>query len=184
MAHQQEYYVYSIRSMVVSAISVKILLIIDFKKRLLMNDASTLTPYPAGFIRRLAALVYDSLVVTAILILTSAIVIMIVVTFMGENAITEQKVLVENPLYFAYLLATWFYYYAWCWRTGGQTLGMKAWRLKLISNDNLIISYKNAFIRFSSSCLGLANLGVLLPNKRGWHDRLSHTEIVVIDKNA
>ncbi|MFT5451519.1 MAG: putative RDD family membrane protein YckC [Enterobacterales bacterium] len=149
-----------------------------------MNDASTLTPYPAGFFRRLAALVYDSLVVTAILILTTAIVMIVVAMFMGETAITEQNILVENPLYFSCLVATWFYYYAWCWRTGGQTLGMKAWRLKLVSNDNLTISYKNALIRFSSSLLGLANLGVLLPSQRGWHDRLSHTDIVVIDKNA
>ena len=67
---------------------------------------------------------------------------------------------------------------------GAQTLGMKAWRLKLVSNDDLTISYKNAFIRFFSSFLGLANIGVLLPGKRGWHDRLSHTDIVVIDKNA
>jgi uncharacterized RDD family membrane protein YckC len=148
-----------------------------------MNNASMLTPYPAGFIRRLAALVYDSLVITAILILSTAVVMMFIVIFMGETAITEQKVLVENPLYFAWLLATWFYYYAWCWRTGGQTLGMKAWRLKLVSNDNLIISYKHAFIRFISSFLGLANLGVLFPGKRGWHDRLSHSDIVVIDKN-
>ena len=170
--------------MVVSAISVKILSIIDFKKRILMNDASTLTPYSAGLFRRLAALVYDSLVVTAILILTTAIVMTIVVVFMGETAITEQNILIENPLYFFSLLATWFYYYAWCWRTGGQTLGMKAWRLKLVSNDNLTISYKNAFIRFISSLLGLANLGVLLPSKRGWQDRLSHTDIMVIDKHA
>ena len=92
-----------------------------------MNNTSTLTPYSAGFIRRFAALIYDSLVVTAILILTTAIVMIIVVMFKGETAITEEKILVENPLYFTSLLATWFYYYAWCWRTnsGYESLAIK-----------------------------------------------------------
>ncbi|PCJ47345.1 MAG: hypothetical protein COA74_08500 [Gammaproteobacteria bacterium] len=161
--------------MVVYAISVKILQ---------MTKTTKTTPYPAGFIRRLAALTYDSLVITALLFLSTGLVMLVVVVFMDETAITEQNILVENPLYFIWLMLTWFYYYDWCWRRGGQTLGMKAWRLQLVALDGGIISHKNALIRFASGLLGLANLTVLLHVSRGWHDILSHSNVMVIDKSA
>jgi len=138
----------------------------------------------AGLFKRLMALVYDGLVVIAILFLASALAMALVGLFMGSEAITEQQVLVENPIYFAWLILCWFSYYSWCWQRGGQTLGMKAWRLKLVTDDNNTIAYKYALIRFFSCLFGLANFWVLLPGKRGWHDILSHTNIVIIDRRA
>ena len=135
----------------------------------------------AGLFRRLAALVYDALIVIAILFLASAIAMLVVVLIMGSAAITEQNVLVENPIYFAWLIFCWFYYYSWCWQRGGQTLGMKAWRLKLVSNDGDKISYKNALLRFLSALFGLANFWLLVSGKRGWHDILSHSNITSIE---
>ncbi len=140
--------------------------------------------YRAGLFRRLAAIVYDSLVVIAILFFASALAMFCVSMALDSTAITEQQILVENPIYFSWLIFCWFYYYAWCWRKGGQTLGMKAWRLKLVSCSGQTISYKNSAIRFFSALLGIANFGVLLPVKRGWHDILSNSNIIVIDKNS
>ena len=140
------------------------------------------TLYHAGFLKRLMALIYDSLVVIAILFLASAVVMALVSMILDPEAVTEQKVLVENPFYFSWLIFCWYYYYAWCWRKGGQTLGMKAWRLKLISIDEQPIAYKNTLIRFFSCCFGLANFWVLLPGKRGWHDILSDSNIIVEKK--
>ena len=60
---------------------------------------------------------------------------------------------------------------------------MKAWRLKLISIDRQRISYQNALLRFSSALFGLANFWLLMPGKRGWHDILSRSNIVLTEKN-
>jgi len=137
----------------------------------------------AGLFRRLAALIYDALVVTALLFLASAIVMALVSSAIGSDAITKDKILVENPLYFSWLIFCWYYYYAWCWRKSGQTLGMKAWRLRLVAEDQQLLSYKNSLIRFFSAAFGIANLSVLLKGHRGWHDRLSKSEVIVIQKD-
>ena len=141
------------------------------------------TVYHAGLFRRFASLVYDSLIITSILFLATTIAILLVSLVLGTNAITENSILVGNPIFFFWLVFTWFSYYAWCWRKSGQTLGMKAWRLKLITLDSSVISYKNALLRFFSAFLGLANLWALLPAKRGWHDILSSSNIIVTAKD-
>ncbi|MCP3674115.1 MAG: RDD family protein [Gammaproteobacteria bacterium] len=137
----------------------------------------------AGLFKRLATVIYDGLIVVAILFLASAIAMAVVGAIMGSEAITEQQILVSNPIYSAWLVVCWFSYYAWCWRKGGQTLGMKAWRLKLITNDNIKITYSNALLRFFSSLLGLAHLWALFPEKRGWQDIISQTNIIVLKMN-
>ena len=149
-----------------------------------MPSQSNKTFYHASLFRRMAALVYDTLVVTALLFLASAIAMLFISLILSSEAITEQHVLVENPFYFSWLMFCWFYYYAWCWRKSGQTLGMKAWRLKLVTVKGDVLTYPNALLRFISALFGLANLWVLVPGKRGWHDILSLTNIVLIDKDS
>ena len=150
----------------------------------LMTRQSNKTAYHAGLFRRLAALVYDGLVVIAILFLASAIAMLFVSLILSPEAITEHQVLIENPFYFAWLMFCWFYYYAWCWRKGGQTLGMRAWRLKLVTVKGDVLTYPNALLRFVSAFFGISNLWVLAPGKRGLHDTLSLTNIVLVDKNS
>ena len=175
-------WIYTIRTIAVFTISVKIpTIIIEFGLSSLTE--STAQPYRyAGLFKRTAALVYDALIVVAILFLASALAMLIVGLFLGAEAITEQKVLVENPFYFAWLIFCWFYYYYWCWQKGGQTLGMKAWRLKLVSTTDETIKLRYALLRFSSCLLGLANLWLLLPGNQGWQDILSHSIIIVTEK--
>lgn len=129
------------------------------------------------------ALIYDSLVIIALLFLAMAVAIMVVSMILGAEAITEDKVLIENPFLFGWLIFCWYYYYTWCWRKSGQTLGMKAWRLRLIPESDQKISYKDAFIRFLTGLFGLANLWVFVKGKRGWHDILSKSNIVLIGKD-
>ena len=169
--------------MAVSAISVKIPSIIGIFEIVLMTIKSETQDLPhAGLFKRLATIIYDGLIVVAILFLSSAIAMAVVGAILGAEAITERQVLISNPVYSAWLVLCWFSYYAWCWRKGGQTLGMKAWRLKLITTDNNKITYSNALLRFFSSLLGLAHFWVLLPGKRGWQDIISQTNIIVLKK--
>ena len=143
----------------------------------------------ASFFRRLGAYIYDLFAIAAVLMVAGIFAILVVILgnkigLIGLEGYQDVAAyLAQSTLFALYLALVMVGFYGYFWTKAGQTLGMKAWRLKLVSNDNLIISYKNAFIRFISSFFGLANFGVLLPGKRGWHDRLSHTDIVVIDKN-
>jgi len=148
-----------------------------------METPVSSTFYHASLFRRIAALVYDSLIVFALLILASAVAMLLVGLVLGSEAITDNNVLVENPIFFTWLIFCWFYYYAWCWRKGGQTLGMKAWRIKLIAIDEDKISYKNALLRFVSALFGLANFWLFMPGKRGWHDIVSNSNVILTEKN-
>ena len=79
-------------------------------------------------------------------------------------------------------------YYYICWRKQGQTLGMKAWRLKLQQHNGGLATPEQCIVRsllaiLSMLCFGIGYLWILLPNSEGClHDILSHTDVVVIEK--
>ena len=79
-------------------------------------------------------------------------------------------------------------YYFICWRKQGQTLGMKAWRLKLQSIDGSPASpeqciKRSIFACFSLGLLGLGYLICLIPSRKTClHDSLSDTQVVVLEK--
>jgi uncharacterized RDD family membrane protein YckC len=87
-----------------------------------------------------------------------------------------------------YLLLIAFAFFGWFWVHGGQTLGMRAWRLRLVSADGGPVSWKQAAIRFAAallswSCLGLGFFWALIDReKRAWHDRLSGTRLILLPK--
>lgn len=82
---------------------------------------STLAP-PAPLWRRLAASVYDGLLVLAICMAITVLTTPVLAFLGGNNDRAVLQVLM--------VLGTWFYF-ARSWTRGGQTLGMRAWRLRL-----------------------------------------------------
>ena len=144
-----------------------------------MNDAqTTIKPTYAGLIRRMFAIFYDSFLLIAILFIVTGI----------ANAL-NQGVAIEPsdtfyPLYVMIVFGLSYLYFAWFWIHGGQSLGMKTWRIKLQSSDDRVISWKIASIRFFSALLswggfGLGFLWAFIDKKnRCWHDMLSHTELL------
>ena len=148
-----------------------------------MNSIESQTLYHAGVFRRLAALVYDSLIVLAVLLFATALAMLPVAMIAGSEAISENQVLVENPIFFSWLIFSWFYYYAWCWRHGGQTVGMKAWRIRVVAAEGENVTWKHCLIRFATAVVGLANLWAFFGDKRGWHDILSKTNVIHMPKN-
>jgi len=95
-----------------------------------------------------------------------------------------------SPWFQGLLLASWWLYFAWCWTHGGQTIGMRAWRLVLESTDDSPIGWGCASRRFlaaflSAAPLGLGYLWSLVDRDRlCWHDRLTRTRIVLVTKLA
>jgi uncharacterized RDD family membrane protein YckC len=165
---------------------------------------------PASTTKRLLAIVYDSLLLIAILFLAMAVMSLIL---KGEN----QKD--GNLVATIYLILVSYGFFAWFWIHGGQTLGMRAWKLQLVSTEKSPINYKQAAIRFSTAMpawviilIGIAEVAGIplvsqgwlayitqLPNgiilgfgllllwfdqrPDNWRDRLSHSRIIQLDKN-
>jgi uncharacterized RDD family membrane protein YckC len=79
-------------------------------------------------------------------------------------------------------------FFGWFWLKNGQTLGMQAWRIKLVGFDGAPPSVRQIIIRclaatLSAACLGLGYLWCLLDrNGRYWHDYLSRTELVLLPR--
>lgn len=135
-------------------------------------------PTPAGLLRRLAALCYDSVLVAAILFVATAI----LVAFRGGIALEA-----HNTGYFFYLFVTIFAFYGWFWTHGGQTLGMRAWKIRLYADDSKPVTWYQVAIRYVIACVSIACFGVgylwilVDTHKRAWHDIVSHTKVVVVD---
>ncbi len=130
---------------------------------------------PAGLRRRLAAMAYDWLLLASVLFAATFVLILL----RGGTAIEP-----GTWWYATLLIAVAFLFYGWCWTHGGQTLGLRAWKLQVITADGEPLSWGDAARRFAVSAIllvppGLGLLWVLVdPERRGWHDRLSRTRVV------
>lgn len=146
----------------------------------------------AGLARRLGAILYDFLVIIALLMFATIVALGLVAGLVSIELITlsaEQdhaSVLEGNPLFMLYLVAVIFWFYAGFWVRGGQTIGMRSWRLKVQNSDGSCISWKQAAIRFVSAVFGLSNTGLLLSGqqKLAWQDKAANCEVIVLSVEA
>jgi len=142
-------------------------------------DSDQPAAVPCGLLRQLLAMLYDGLVVIAILMIAGAIALHL--PFSNQTA-------GKDPAYTAYLLCAWFLYLAWCWRNGGMTLGMRAWRVSLISDRAGQPAWWQCGLRFSAAWLSAAAAGMgywwklIDPQSLSWHDRLSQTRLLHFPK--
>lgn len=143
-----------------------------------MNISHT-TDSPASLLRRLAAIFYDSLLLLSVLFFAT----LPLIVLSGEAVHSGQLG------FQLYLLAVCFIYFGWQWTHGGQTLGMKAWRLKVINtNDAAGITWRTAAFRFMAAIPsllagGLGFVWILFDRQHlAWHDRLSSTRIILLPR--
>ncbi len=138
--------------------------------------ALSTSPSPCGLPRRLAAMLYDSLLVTAILMLSTVLVIIPLGREVPAGSLAFQF----------YLLVVAWAYFAISWRAG-QTLGMKAWRIRIVAGDQppgwLATAVRFGVSLASIGCLGLGLLWSLFRSDRAtWHDLASDTRLLVLPK--
>lgn len=130
----------------------------------------------AGFLRRFAAIFYDSLLLFSVLFFAT----LALFPFTGGLAIPPNE-----PLYTSYLVGISFLYFGWSWTHGGQTLGMRAWRLRVQHENGGSVTWKLALLRFCGGILSWLPMGAgflwMLVDRSGlaWHDRLSGTRVVL-----
>ena len=135
-----------------------------------------------GFLRRCAAISYDLLVICGVIIFAAALIVV------PLGAVFGIEIATGNLLYQAYLAAVIFLFFAWFWVHGGQTPGMRAWRMRLLREDGTDIRWRDALIRFlwavaAWAPCGLGFLWLLLDrNKLTLYDRLSRTRPVMMQR--
>jgi uncharacterized RDD family membrane protein YckC len=138
----------------------------------------------AGLLRRCGAMLYDLLLVLALLFIVTALFL----PFTGGEAITPDRSAAVERIYQAVLLlvVVLFFCLFWTWR--GQTLGMLAWRLRVERSDGTLLTWRDALVRLGGACVSLAALGLgyfwiwFDRDRLAWHDRWSGTRVVVVPK--
>jgi uncharacterized RDD family membrane protein YckC len=139
----------------------------------------------AGFGRRLAALIYDSVLVASLLIIYTFGALL----FTGGHAILRDT---AGDWYFVYCageITVIAGYFVVNWVRSGQTLGMRAWRLRAVNDAGKPLNLASAALRSVCGFLAWAPaaLGVLwlyLDSEHlALHDRLSRTRVLLLARS-
>ena len=145
------------------------------------NNTSPTDLPRCGLLRRLMAILYDTMLLVAVLLFAS----LLATPFLGEQPSPLAMV-----IYRVYLVLVIFFFFAWFWSHGGQTLGMTAWRIRLINSRPGPLSLWQLLLRFLAAIASWLVLGLgfiwSLFDRDGltWHDRYSMTELVVLPKKT
>ena len=100
--------------------------------------------------KRLLALIYDALVVTA-LVLISGLIASVIAQGEAPSWLTQLLIVLSVAGYF------W-----WSWSRGGKTAGMRAWRLRVVGMDGEPLTSQVAIKSLMMCILTLAPTGVPL----------------------
>jgi len=154
---------------------------------------------PAKLWKQFAAMIYDSLLIVALLFVATGILL----PFNQGEAIT-------GPLFHLYLVLIVFIFYAGFWKKSGQTLGMKVWKIKIITDYGTYPAWSIGFLRCFLSIvfpmvflvlndffdffndiyiitgitliIFLSNYLNRLFKPYTWHDKLSQTKVIDVSK--
>ena len=150
----------------------------------------------AGFRRRLGSWVYDVLIAFAVYMVAGAVSFLLFNLLIKFGLIDMQNFehpidLQRSSLLYSVLIYGWniawvSFFFVFFWAKSGQTLGMKAWRLRVQNQDGTRISKITGIKRLLPTLLGLGNLTVIFDrkNKLSLQDRLTNTEVVVLSLEA
>jgi uncharacterized RDD family membrane protein YckC len=136
---------------------------------------------PAGLGRRLLSMLYEFLILIAVLFIAS---------FVFHLVFRDTSSLLFRPGLQLYLLMIAGTYFTWFWTHGGQTLPMQTWKLRVISASGDRVYLKQALARYLFAVIGIFFFGggivwALFDRDRQFlHDRLAGTRIVRLEGKA
>lgn len=147
--------------------------------------------------RRLACFVYEGVLLFGVLMISAYL----------YSSLTQQRHALEGRHgLMAFLFVILAVYFTWFWSTGGQTVAMKAWHIRLVDVQGQPVTQVRAFMRYLASWMwlmpalvaagvsglhdarafGLLVVGVLAyallalarPDRQFWHDALCGTRLI------
>jgi uncharacterized RDD family membrane protein YckC len=122
-----------------------------------------------GLARRLASMLYEALLVFAVAFFATW------VFFFASGGRDATRGALRAELQF-FILVVLGAYFLWCWLRGGQTLAMRAWRIRLVD-----VTPRKALARFvlAAMLLPLSILWALVDRDGQFlHDRLAGTRLI------
>lgn len=134
---------------------------------------------PSGLLRRLGAMLYDTLLLLALFFLAT-------IPFIAAGG--GEAVNPETILYQIVLVAVAFAFFVGFWCRRGSTLGMLAWGLRVESDNGELPSLAQGIIRFLVAPVSMliGGLGYWWQlwdsEQQTWHDRLSKTHLMYYPK--
>jgi uncharacterized RDD family membrane protein YckC len=139
---------------------------------------------PASLWLRAVAAVYDLFPLVGLWMLTVALAMLMV---HGDVDAAHPPAAWRAMLQVALLAVTAAYFVA-SWSRGGQTIGMRAWRTRVVSAEGLALPWPRALLRFALALVSLLALGLgfawclLDRRRRGWHDIIARSELVRLER--
>ena len=153
-----------------------------------------------GLTRRMACFVYEGTLLFGVLMATG----LVYATLVGQHHALQSRQGLQGVV-----VATLGLYFSWFWSHGGQTLAMKAWRIRLVRSDGTAVPMVLAWLRYVLSWLwfapalivlwgsganglaialvvlgagvvGYAGLTRLHPDRQFWHDLICRTRLISV----
>ncbi len=141
-----------------------------------MSEPMSATPAPLRL--RLAAAAYDLLPLLGLWFAAAVLALAITGGALDTHTLAG-KFLVQG---LALVLSG--AYFIVSWSRGGQTIGMRAWKLRVVDTDGRRLPLPRALLRFVAALISLAALGagfwwaLVDAQKRTWHDIVAGAQMV------
>ena len=123
-------------------------------------------------------MLYDSLLIFAVLFFATVLVLVF----------NEGESIESSPVYNLYLILVIFLFYSWFWNKTGQTLGMRVWKIRIITEFGSNPSWPVSCLRLSFAILSFACFGLgywwRLFKPYTWHDKLSATRVIDVSEKT
>lgn len=112
----------------------------------------------ASAMLRLLAIVYDGMLILAMLFLVGLILSVVGTLLLLEVGATQEQaqklpLWYQNGVMSPSFVLTLVGFYGLFWRKSGQTLGMQTWRLKTITNSGALLTWGQSFLRIVCACV-------------------------------
>ena len=115
-------------------------------------------PVIAHPMERVVAIVYDGMLILALLFLVGTV-LTVIGTLLTMQTGTDSAQAQSLPTWYQNFIMTPSFvltlvgFYGLFWRRGGQTLGMQTWRLKTVNNAGHLLTWGQSFKRILAACL-------------------------------
>ena len=135
--------------------------------------------------RRLAALLYDLFPLLGLWMFVAAL---LLATVHGDIDAAHPPPVYQWALRSALLTVTAAYFVV-SWARGGQTIGMRAWRIRVVASDGARLPWSRALLRFLVALVSLGACGLGFAwclvdrQRRAWHDLAAGSRVARLDRD-